>query len=507
MVAAAFFLCVAITNGRVLFENGQWATELGDIMVHTPGGASAWAYENGMIRLTNGVPDARNIAFRFVFENLVDMRGYDAVVMELEEAPDGWFRPKLRFRIDQDVAFDGENHTNVIKMTHGGNNVIGANVGFSDGNWDSERLRGVGALPAFGQTVRIKRIYLEGDGVISTSATINARNIMDVIPPRTGNTPVRYITTSSQYSGAVAWTPNHSTFQANTTYTATITLTPRHGWTLDGVAANWFRIFTPTGTAEQANTAHAAGSGVITKTFPATTPVIPYPEPTQFVSFTFDDTPCSYTNALLDVMDELGIRGTFFISGINLERARTNPDFRRAINRIIAGGHEILNHAWQHERWGADADLDVMRADFRRCQDLIYEFTGKNLPWIRKPYGSISTESLMVAREMGLTTVRGVATDDWNLNNSASFLINRILTQTGNNRYADGQIYTWHDQPGQTNTAQALTEIVHELRSRGFGFMTLSELREHKDFSVSFPTSPADIYFRFFNSPSVSETR
>jgi len=45
---------------------------------------------------------------------------------------------------------------------------------------------------------------------------------------------------------------------------------------------------------------------------------VPYPEPTQFVTFTFDDTPCSSTNALLDVMDEIGVRGTFFVSGINL---------------------------------------------------------------------------------------------------------------------------------------------------------------------------------------------
>jgi peptidoglycan/xylan/chitin deacetylase (PgdA/CDA1 family) len=267
---------------------------------------------------------------------------------------------------------------------------------------------------------------------------------------------------------------------------------------LDGVDENWFRVFTRIGTASEANTTHAAGSGVITKTFPATTPVIPYPQPTRFVSFTFDDTPCSSTNELLDVLEQLGVRATFFVSGINLERARTNPDFRRAVNRIISDGHEILNHAWQHERWGADADPEIMMADFRRCQDLIYEFTGKNLPWIRKPYGSISNESLVLARELGLTTVRGVATDDWNLNNSVSFLLNRLLTQTGNNRYTDGQIYTWHDQPGQTNTIQTLPEIVHEFRSRGIGFKTLSELREHRDFGVSYPATPGEIYFRFF---------
>ena len=39
----------------VLFENGRWSAELGDITVLTPGGASTWAYEDGFIRLDNRV--------------------------------------------------------------------------------------------------------------------------------------------------------------------------------------------------------------------------------------------------------------------------------------------------------------------------------------------------------------------------------------------------------------------------------------------------------------------
>jgi len=490
MIVPVFVLCAAIAYGRpalpVLFENGQWAAELGDIVVHTPGGASTWAYENGMIRLTNGVPASRLIEFRFVFDNLVDTRGYSAVIMELEEAPVGWFRGMLRFRIDQDTRFDSDAHTNIIRMT---------------GGVDAERLRGFGALPGFGQTVKIRRIYLEGDGVITAPTTISERNIPQVIAPRTGNTPVTSITTSSQYSGTVAWSPNHSTFQANTTYTATITLTPGRGWTFEGVAANWFRIFTPTGTAEQANTTHAANSGAITKTFPATTAIVPYPAPTQFVAFTIDDTPCISTNALLDVIDGLGIKVTFFVSGINLERAKTNPELRRAMDRIVAGGHEIANHAYQHERWTNDADEDVARADFNRNQRLIYEMTGQTTRWVRSPYGSHSALSLRIADEMGLSNLRGLATDDWNIHNSASFIVNRIIMATENNRLTDGQTYVAHDQPGQVNTAQALPEIVHELRSRGFGFMTVSELREHR----RFPVLPGVNYPNFVDVPSASE--
>ncbi|MDR0380850.1 MAG: polysaccharide deacetylase family protein [Oscillospiraceae bacterium] len=482
----------------VLFENGQWASELGEITVHTPGGSSEWAYEDGLIRIYNGVPVSRNIAFRFVFENLVDMRGYDGVVMELEEAPSGFFSGILRFRIDQDAGWGSNSHTDVIRMTSGTSSNGG--TGTSAGNWDLERLRGVGGLPAYGESVKIKRIYLEGDGLYDP-VTINAdaRNIMDIIPPRTGNTPVASITSSSQYYGAVEWSPNHSVFQPGIAYTASITLTPKPGWTLDGVPANWFRIYYPTGGAVALS--HEAGLGVITHTFPVTKEIVPYPDPTQFVALSFDDVYLSDTEALVDVLEGLGIKGTFFANGINLEKSRTNPVYQQALDRLIAGGHEFGTHLWQHERYDNNADEDVTRENFRRNQAVILELTGTAPRWSRVPYASHGTMSLRVAGEFGLTNLRGLATNDWDFPNSVSRLVNTVLTATGNNSVRDGQIYVCHDQPGQTNTIQAIPEYFHELRSRGVGFMTISELREHRNFTAA----PGTNYANFFQNSSTPQ--
>jgi hypothetical protein len=156
------------------------------------------------------------------------------------------------------------------------------------------------------------------------------------------------------------------------------------------------------------------------------------------------------------------------------------------VDRIIAGGQEVVNHAWQHERWNATADINVTRADFARNQNLIRAITGQTTRWLRSPYGSHhEATSLLVGGELGLSNLRGHPTNDWNIVNSPSFLVNNILTQTStDNRLTDGQIYVNHDQPGQTNTMLALSEVAHEFRSRGFGFMTVSELREHRNFTV-----------------------
>ncbi len=99
----------------------------------------------------------------------------------------------------------------------------------------------------------------------STDAVIDIAAISGVTAPVVGQAPVTSITATEQYSGSVSWTPAVSTyFNANTAYTATITLTPKAGYTLAGVAANFFTV------AGASPVSNAAGSGVITAAFPAT---------------------------------------------------------------------------------------------------------------------------------------------------------------------------------------------------------------------------------------------
>jgi len=108
-----------------------------------------------------------------------------------------------------------------------------------------------------------------GSGVITaifpaTDKTISIYTISGVDVPAVGATPVVAITETTEYTGTVTWNGNPSTFANNTAYTATITLTPKTGYTLTGVVANFFTV---AGTATPAT--NAAGSGVITAVFPA----------------------------------------------------------------------------------------------------------------------------------------------------------------------------------------------------------------------------------------------
>lgn len=94
--------------------------------------------------------------------------------------------------------------------------------------------------------------------------TVTEPAIGGVTVPVVGETPVTAITEGKQFTGMVTWSPEVSTFAASTVYTATITLTPKAGYKLDGVAANFFTA------AGATSVSNGANSGVVTAVFPAT---------------------------------------------------------------------------------------------------------------------------------------------------------------------------------------------------------------------------------------------
>jgi hypothetical protein len=93
--------------------------------------------------------------------------------------------------------------------------------------------------------------------VVSISA------IPGVIPPAIGGTPVTAID-SAQYRGNVTWSPPDSSFNAGTTYTAYINLTAKEGFTLQGIAANFFTV------EGAASVSYSANTEIVTVVFPAT---------------------------------------------------------------------------------------------------------------------------------------------------------------------------------------------------------------------------------------------
>ncbi|GHS88084.1 hypothetical protein FACS189487_05550 [Campylobacterota bacterium] len=95
-----------------------------------------------------------------------------------------------------------------------------------------------------------------------------------VTAPVTGQSPDTVITTATQYDGIVAWKVTggaalSGNFAAATSYTATVTLTAKAGFTFTGVVANSFSH----SDAIVGGVANPADSNIVTIAFPATDPI------------------------------------------------------------------------------------------------------------------------------------------------------------------------------------------------------------------------------------------
>jgi peptidoglycan hydrolase-like protein with peptidoglycan-binding domain len=111
------------------------------------------------------------------------------------------------------------------------------------------------------QIIRSGFVNRQTDTKISTSA------IAGVTVPVTGEIPTATISDTTEYTATISWNGNPETFTASTVYTAIITITPKTGYTLNGISENFFTVTGGTAT-------NSLDSGVVTVVFPETIPII-----------------------------------------------------------------------------------------------------------------------------------------------------------------------------------------------------------------------------------------
>jgi len=150
--------------------------------------------------------------------------------------------------------------TQVFDLTITGASYYGVNDLFTDAGGKLYLWLPAGATVSQARTA--DTIFNNVSGTLV--ADINIAAIPGVTAPVRGATPVTAITETAQYTGSVTWNPDHLAFAGGTVYTATITLTPKAGYTLTGVVKDFFTV------AGADTVTNAAYSGVVTAVFPAT---------------------------------------------------------------------------------------------------------------------------------------------------------------------------------------------------------------------------------------------
>jgi len=106
---------------------------------------------------------------------------------------------------------------------------------------------------------------------------------------------------------------------------------------------------------------------------------------THTVALTFDDGPNANTEAVLDSLKALGVKGTFFIVG---RMAKLHPD---VLARIAAEGHLLANHSATHVMLGSQYDEhpEELLDQIREVDDEIAPLMPAGTTfYFRAPYGT-----------------------------------------------------------------------------------------------------------------------
>ena len=186
----------------------------------------------------------------------------------------------------------------------------------------------------------------------------------------------------------------------------------------------------------------------------------------KIIALTFDDGPHpKYTDQILDILKEYNVKATFFVIGKNVELNKN------VFKRCIAEGHEIGNHTFTH----ATADTcsyENFKTEIQKTDQIIFELSGKHPYLFRPPTGLCNKNIVALSKELSFKTiVWNIDTRDW-AHNSKANIIRSVL-----NSVKSGSIILMHDYIDPPSyTPEALKALIPELISRGYTFVTVSEL-------------------------------
>ncbi len=100
----------------------------------------------------------------------------------------------------------------------------------------------------------------------------------------------------------------------------------------------------------------------------------------------------TFSPIVLESLDRVGIRITFFLVGADAAREENVP----ALRALVSAGHEVGNHSFEHEPWLHLYSAEALEQDIERAESAIHAATGQRPVGFRGPGFSWSPDLLQV---------------------------------------------------------------------------------------------------------------
>ncbi|MEN6357616.1 MAG: polysaccharide deacetylase family protein [Armatimonadota bacterium] len=187
----------------------------------------------------------------------------------------------------------------------------------------------------------------------------------------------------------------------------------------------------------------------------------------KIIALSFDDGPKQNSGLLLDILKQKDVKATFFVVGKQVE---IFPDI---LKRMTSEGHDIQNHTYNHRalEFLSPQEIEQEIAAGSVC---VRETTGRGTQYIRPPGGRSDGRLAGIVKQMGKTAVYWTA-DCASFEGTTKERMHHFVMASAR----PGAIILMHNLEGVT--LQALPSIIDDLRSKGYKFVTISELAANAD--------------------------
>ena len=190
------------------------------------------------------------------------------------------------------------------------------------------------------------------------------------------------------------------------------------------------------------------------------------PNPDKKIALTFDDGPHpQYTEEILDILKQYGIKATFFAIGENVTY------YPEVFEKVVADGHEIGNHTFSQPHMQNESSARL-RTQIKKTNALLQKQGAVNTHLFRPPAGVCSNAVCRAASEMGYDIILWtVDTCDWR-HTDAERIVESVKSTV-----KSGDIILFHDYiTAPSPTPAALRQLIPALLEKGYRFVTVSEL-------------------------------
>ena len=183
----------------------------------------------------------------------------------------------------------------------------------------------------------------------------------------------------------------------------------------------------------------------------------------QAIALTFDDGPDPVqTPRILAMLEAQQVKATFCLVG---DQVRKHPEI---VRQIVAGGHALCNHTWNHSLTIGKDQPEKIRADLDRTNAAIRAAVpDAEIPFFRAPGGNFTERLVTVAGDAGMASLYWeVDPRDWDhpAGETSAAHVRRLIAEVRAN-VRPGAIVLSHDF-NQPETIAAYEKLLPWLKER-----------------------------------------